>query len=170
MGRVIHCSQGVSHGVGYAQTHIGKAHTRYILAKGHSLPAIFAAFNGDSGVLAVECRDGKKYLSMRSERVRLADDTKSVTDVACEVFETVELTSDKIYLRIDGDFRPGRDIASFRYSYDNKSWTPVGCGFRMVFDYRRFFMGTKFAIFNYATRQAGGHVDVDFFDYERIRN
>lgn len=130
----------------------------------------FAAFNGDSGVLAVECRDGKKYLSMRSERVRLADDTKSVTDVACEVFETVELTSDKIYLRIDGDFRPGRDIASFRYSYDNKSWMPVGCGFRMVFDYRRFFMGTKFAIFNYATRQAGGHVDVDFFDYERIRN
>ena len=130
----------------------------------------FAAFNGDSGVLAVECRDGKKYLSMRSERVRLADDTKSVTDVACEVFETVELTSDKIYLRIDGDFRPGRDIASFRYSYDNKSWTPVGCGFRMVFDYRRFFMGTKFAIFNYATCQAGGHVDVDFFDYERIRN
>lgn len=24
----------------------------------------FAAFNGDSGVLAVECRDGRKYLSM----------------------------------------------------------------------------------------------------------
>lgn len=130
----------------------------------------FAAFNGDSGVLAVECRDGRKYLSMRSESVSLADDTKRVTDVKMELFETVELTSDVVYLRIDGDFRPGRDIASFSYSYDNSSWTPIGKEYRMIFDYRRFFMGTKFAIFNYATRQTGGYVDVDFFDYERIRD
>ena len=119
---------------------------------------------------AVECRDGRKCLSMRSESVSLADDTKRVTDVKTELFETVELTSDVVYLRIDGDFRPGRDIASFSYSYDNSSWTPIGKEYRMIFDYRRFFMGTKFAIFNYATRQTGGYVDVDFFDYERIRD
>ena len=107
---------------------------------------------------------------MRSESVSLADDTKRVTDVKTELFETVELTSDVVYLRIDGDFRPGRDIASFSYSYDNSSWTPIGKEYRMIFDYRRFFMGTKFAIFNYATRQTGGYVDVDFFDYERIRD
>jgi hypothetical protein len=36
----------------------------------------------------------------------------------------------------------------------------------MVFDYRRFFMGSKFAIFNYATKKAGGYVDVDWFHYQ----
>jgi hypothetical protein len=35
----------------------------------------------------------------------------------------------------------------------------------MIFDYRRFFMGSKFAIFNYATKKAGGFVDVDSFAY-----
>ena len=34
----------------------------------------------------------------------------------------------------------------------------------MRFDYRRFFMGTRFAIFNYATKKTGGHIDVDNFD------
>jgi hypothetical protein len=37
----------------------------------------------------------------------------------------------------------------------------------MQFDYRRFFMGTKFGIFNYATKKTGGYVDVDFFNYTR---
>jgi hypothetical protein len=35
----------------------------------------------------------------------------------------------------------------------------------MIFDYRRFFMGTKFGIFYYATQKTGGYVDVDYFKY-----
>ena len=38
----------------------------------------------------------------------------------------------------------------------------------MIFDYRRFFMGTKFAIFNYATKKTGGYIDVDVFHYQKI--
>jgi hypothetical protein len=26
-------------------------------------------------------------------------------------------------------------------------------------------MGSKFAIFNYATKKTGGYIDVDYFDY-----
>jgi hypothetical protein len=37
----------------------------------------------------------------------------------------------------------------------------------MIFDYRRFFMGTKFGIFNYATKKNGGYVDVDEFAYSK---
>jgi hypothetical protein len=37
----------------------------------------------------------------------------------------------------------------------------------MRFDFQKFFMGTKFGIFNYCTKQAGGYVDVDWFRYER---
>ena len=36
---------------------------------------------------------------------------------------------------------------------------------KMVFDYTKFFMGSKFAIFNYATKDLGGYVDIDYFEY-----
>ena len=45
MGRVIHGAQGVGHGVGNAQAHIGKAHTSDVLAQGHALPAFLGAFH-----------------------------------------------------------------------------------------------------------------------------
>jgi hypothetical protein len=38
----------------------------------------------------------------------------------------------------------------------------------MIFDYRKLFMGSKFALFNYATKTTGGWVDVDYFEYKRI--
>ena len=81
----------------------------------------------------------------------------------------VELSKDVVYLRIDGDFNLRKDLAVFYYSLDNKNWTPIGTEFKMLFDYRKLFMGTKFAIFNYATKETGGSVDIDFFDYERIQ-
>jgi beta-xylosidase len=89
--------------------------------------------------------------------------------VDAEEKERVELKQDKIYLRIDTDFRVHKDIAAFYYSLDNKNWKKIGTDFKMIFDYRRFFMGTKFGIFNYATKQLGGYVDVDFFNYTRIQ-
>ena len=46
VGSVVHCAQGVGHGVGYAQTHVGKAHAGYILAQGHALPAFLCTGNG----------------------------------------------------------------------------------------------------------------------------
>lgn len=44
----------------------------------------------------------------------------------------MELTSDVIYLRLDGDFRLNKDIASFYYSYDNKDWKKIGTDFKMI--------------------------------------
>ena len=92
---------------------------------------------------------------------------KAVTKVDEKVVETVTLSSKlkKIWLRIDGDFQPGHnDAANFYYSYDGQEWTQIGSkNYRMIFDYRRFFMGSKFAIFNYATKKAGGYIDVDEF-------
>ena len=40
----------------------------------------------------------------------------------------------------------------------------------MIFDYKKLFMGTKFAVFNYATKTEGGYVDVDFFEYKSLSN
>ena len=129
----------------------------------------FSAFNGDAGVLSVRMENGKKYLTMSSQTVALRDSDKAVIDVKVEEKARIGLAQDKIYLRIDGDFRPGKDMAAFYYSLNGKEWMKIGTDFKMIFDYRRFFMGTKYAIFNYATKSTGGYVDVDYFDYKRIR-
>lgn len=124
-----------------------------------------AAFNGDSGILTISKNGKKKILTMSEESVRLTEQEKAVTDVKQVVKETVKIKGDKIYLKIVADFSLGKDIANFYYSVDNKEWKKIGKDYRMIFDYRRFFMGTRFAIFNYATKQNGGYVDVDFFRY-----
>ncbi|MDD3167750.1 MAG: hypothetical protein PHN20_10040, partial [Bacteroidales bacterium] len=46
-----------------------------------------------------------------------------------------------------------------------KLWLTGNLQYLMIFDYRKLFMGSKFALFNYATKQTGGYVDVDFFHY-----
>ena len=130
----------------------------------------FSAFNGNSGVLAILKENGKKCLTMSEQVVSLDDKSKAVTALDTKEKARVELSQDIIYLRIDGDFRPGKDIATFYYSLNGKDWTKIGSDFKMIFDYRRFFMGTKYAIFNYATQETGGYVDVDYFDYKRIKN
>ena len=127
------------------------------------------AFNGDSGVLTVKKNGKKLTLEMSEQKVSLTDREKAVTNVDEKVIETIDLKQPKVWLRIDGDFQPKHgDAANFFYSLDGEQWTQIGTkNYRMVFDYRRFFMGSKFAIFNYATKKAGGYVDVDFFRYSK---
>ena len=127
------------------------------------------AFNGDSGVLTVKKNGKKLTLEMSEQKVSLTDREKAVTNVDEKVIETVDLKQPKVWLRIDGDFQPKHgDAANFFYSLDGEQWTQIGTkNYRMSFDYRRFFMGSKFAIFNYATKKAGGYVDVDFFRYSK---
>lgn len=127
-----------------------------------------SAFNSDAGILAVTCKGNQKFLTMKTESVQLDKTNKAVTDIDRKEIQTIPLTSDKIYLRVDGDFRLRRDIASFYYSYDNKDWKRIGPDFKMIFDFRRFFMGTKFALFNYATKTLGGFVDIDSFEYKHV--
>lgn len=127
------------------------------------------AFNGDSGVLTVKKNGKKLTLEMSEQKVSLTDREKAVTNVDEKVIETIDLKQPKVWLRIDGDFQPKHgDAANFFYSLDGEQWTQIGTkNYRMSFDYRRFFMGTKFGIFNYATKKAGGYVDVDFFRYSK---
>ena len=106
-------------------------------------------------------------LVMSEASVSLSDREKAVTDVQEKEVERVPVRRNKVYLRIDADFRPGRDMAMFYYSLDNRTWHRIGRDYQMRFDYRRFFMGTRLALFCYATRQTGGYVDIDAFDYKK---
>ena len=137
----------------------------------------FAAFNGHSGVLTV-ARDGGTYtLTMSEQVVSLSDDEKAVTAVDEKAVESVPLTGPTVCLRIEADFNVGRDIARFSYSTDGgATWQRIGHDYRMQFDYRRLFMGTRFALFNYATRETPrakkgklqpGYIDIDWFRYTK---
>lgn len=128
----------------------------------------FAALNGDSGVLTIKLNGGQYSLTMSEENVSLSNNTKEITDVKVKEVETVKLPKGKvgkIYLCIDGDFDDfsrKRDTANFYYSLDGKTFTRIGTAdYKMRFDYRRLFMGTRYAAFYYATKQVGGQVSLE---------
>ncbi len=128
-----------------------------------------AAYNGDSGVLRIVKKNGKYYLQLAEEK-SVFKQPRNIERVDVNIIEEVPLKFTKksgynIFLRIKGDFNPGRDMASFAYSLDGKNWTDFKEEIPMRFDYMRHFMGTKFALFNYATKQTGGHVDFDWFHF-----
>lgn len=123
----------------------------------------FAAFNGDSGLLTVECNADGKWIVSSTSSVILNAENHGVSGVESRETARVPLKENIVYFKITADFKPGRDMAEFYYSYNGTDWRPIGEEFRMIFDYRRFFMGTRFAIFNYATEALGGMVDVDWY-------
>ena len=69
-----------------------------------------------------------------------------------------------IWLRVAGDFRPSStvNIGNFSYSTDGQTFKALGSGFSMNKDWE-FFMGYRFAMFNYATKALGGGVTVSSF-------
>jgi beta-xylosidase len=131
-----------------------------------------AAFNSDTGALVVKKQGKKLLLEMTEMTVELSDRDKLVTKTEEKVVESIPLKQQKVWLRISADFRPGehggKDAANFYYSLDGTAWTQIGTAdYKMRFDWRRFFMGTKFGIFCYATKKSGGYVDIDEFNYQK---
>lgn len=122
-----------------------------------------AAFNGDSGILTIKKEGKNTFLVFSEESVRLTDDTKAITDVERKETARVKIPASRIKnvrLVMNGDFNPGRDIANFSYSFDSKKWNQIGGDYKMRFDYRRLFMGSRYALFYYSTKFAGGTVKV----------
>jgi beta-xylosidase len=76
--------------------------------------------------------------------------------------ESAPLAQDIVYLKVDCDFKNRADKAFFFHSCDGGKWTAIGKPLRMTYTLPHF-MGYRFALFNYATRTAGGFVDFDYF-------
>ena len=125
----------------------------------------FAAFNDGTCALRVRRVGRKLSLELVEMQVKLEGENKKVTQADEKVVQQLPLTSPLVWLRISGDFNVRRDIATFAYSIDGTTFTPLGGDYRMRFDWQRFFMGSKFALFCYATKRVGGWLDVDAFDF-----
>lgn len=106
------------------------------------------------GQIGVKAVDGKKYIVMVSGE----------NDEPVEV-EKVPLHQPVVYFKAECDFRNRLDKGYFYYSLDGKRWIPVGKSIQMRYTMPHF-MGYRFALFNYATKEAGGYVDFDYFKYE----
>lgn len=99
--------------------------------------------------------------------VKMSGDTKSIVMVNASGETPVEvasvpITQDRVYFKVEADFRNQRDQAFFYYSLDGHHWTSIGNTLRMSYTMPHF-MGYRFALFNFATVSTGGYVDFDYF-------
>ncbi len=95
-----------------------------------------------------------------------ANDTNTKEDKPVEK-ASVDCTGTTVYLKEDFNFAGNangsdKDTVSFYYSFDGRTWKQLGDKMKMSYELVHF-MGSKFAIFNYATKKTGGYVDVDYF-------
>ncbi len=110
------------------------------------------AFQRKYGQVGVKYDNGTKYLFM-------------INAQSLEPLEMarIPLKQKTVHLRVDCDYREMVDIARFYYSLDGEKWQQIGDELHMEYTLVEHFMGYRFGLFNYATRAAGGFVDVDFF-------
>ena len=72
------------------------------------------------------------------------------------------ISGSKVYLRIDFDLPIDRGTAYFYYSTDGTTWTKIGSEVKLNYDLHMF-VGVRWGLFNFATKQAGGYADFDWF-------
>jgi len=76
--------------------------------------------------------------------------------------ELIPLAQEEVYFKVAFDFEDAIDEARFYFSLCGKVWIQIGGVLKM--EYRlTHFTGYRFALFNFATKEAGGYVDFDWF-------
>lgn len=106
-----------------------------------------AAFQQEVGFVGVTQHAGEQFIVM----------VENGEEIAREPLE-----HPYVYAKVDFDFES--DQASFFYSLNGRDWNSIGKKLEMKYTIPHF-MGYRFALFNYATEQTGGYVDIDFFRF-----
>ena len=110
------------------------------------------AFQRKFGQVGVKIVNGQKFVFMVSNK----------TDKPTEL-ESIPLSQNKVYLKIECNYTNKVDIAHFFYSLNGKTWTLIGGPLKMEYTLMEHFMGYRFGLFNYASKNTGGFADFDFF-------
>lgn len=100
--------------------------------------------------------------------VKMAGGAKSIVMISAQSDQPVEvaavpLEQSVVHLRVDCDFKQRADIARFYYSLDGRDWKAIGEPLHMKYTLMLHFMGYRFGLFNFATKDTGGYVDFDYF-------
>lgn len=104
-----------------------------------------AVFQDPYAYIGVKQTNGKKYVVM-------VNNGKTIDSAA--------IGGSTVYLQTIASNSSKKAV--FRYSLDNKTFTPLGNELTMKFSLT-LFVGNKFCLFNYATQQTGGYADFDWF-------
>jgi beta-xylosidase len=75
---------------------------------------------------------------------------------------SVPLHQTTVFFKAECDFSNRKDTAHFFYSLDGNTWTALGTPLKMTYTLPHF-IGYRFALFNYATKNIGGFADFDYF-------
>lgn len=160
---------------GYLRLTTGRIDTNFLLAK-NSLTqrTIGPVCTGTTSLDVSGMKDGDfAGLALLQKNyglvgVRMNGNSKEVVMINAgtgklQIVQTVALSQKIIFLKAACEFADKKDVANFFYSLDAKTWTPIGTQLKMSYTLPHF-MGYRFALFNYATKSAGGFVDFDYFD------
>jgi beta-xylosidase len=124
----------------------------------------FIALQRDYGLVSVEMNaDGSKEIVMKTATGALPG---TIVEEA-----RIPFTGNTVYFKITCDFGTRKlavnNKANFYYSLDGTDWKPIGkTDMKMLYTLIQQFMGYRFGLFNYATQEAGGYVDFDYFHLE----
>ena len=103
------------------------------------------------GLIAVKIESGSKKIVM----------IDAVKGIPKEI-ASIALYQDKVYLKAECDFKDKVDTGRFYYSLDGKKWISIGNTIKLPYTLPHF-MGYRFGLFNYATKNTGGFADFDYF-------
>lgn len=113
----------------------------------------------DYGLIGVQVQNGQKKLVMK----KASDDKENE-------IESIDFSGDSLLLRAICDFNERKDEGTFFYSLDGgKEWNQLGDVLKMKYTLPHF-MGYRFGLFYYSTKQPGGHVDFDYFKIDNQVN
>ncbi len=99
--------------------------------------------------------------------VRINESGKSIVMVnagtgKAEEAGNIPLQQQTVFFKASCNFTDKTDQANFFYSLDGTTWLPIGTTLKMTYTLPHF-MGYRFALFNYATKNIGGAADFDFY-------
>lgn len=81
---------------------------------------------------------------------------------SAEEAASIPFNSNTVFFKAACDFTNKKDVADFYYSLDGSNWKQFGTSLKMTYTLPHF-MGYRFGLFNYATKEIGGFADFDFF-------
>lgn len=171
----------VTERTGYLRLKTGRVDTSFFLARNTlTQRTIGPECSGTTVIDVTNMKDGDVAgLALLQKKfgivgVKSYGKTKSIVMINAESGKAVEvqsvpLTQNKVYLKAECDFKELKDTAEFFYSLDGKSWNSIGSQLHMKYTLPHF-IGYRFGLFNYATKEVGGFVDYDFFHIETGRS
>ena len=133
-----------------------------------------SAFQFNYGKVGVRVADdGKKKIYMAKNGGYGGN--SNIVNSRDAIVKEVDLNGDTVYLKvdfkfnnIDNNFNSSNNIdkVNFFYSLNGNEWIKIGDEIGMTYDLKMF-TGYKFGIYSYPTKNVGGYVDVDSFNYQR---